>query len=216
MKSSQPMKRNLESILRPQFIVFLFCLFLTGCVGTAPDSQESTYPNVTRIAIPEGWRVGSESHNAAMRVLEFVPSDQTVDRWTDMITIIVVYHRSAADLSDYLSGVREHLPQGCDVPAVFNEHPRLTDHGYEAATLTAACGKSTGFGKGEIMMQKVMMGQNAIFDVQRTWRFAAMQRSQDLPLSDAQRAAGAAYLDTVWLCNVTVETPGCPRPQRKF
>lgn len=210
------MKRNLESRLRPQFIVPFFCILLTGCLGTAPDRQESTYPNVTRIAIPEGWRVGSESHNAAMRVLEFVPPDQTVDRWTDMITIIVVYHRSAADLADYLSSMREHLPQGCEVPAVFNEQPRLTDHGYEAVTQTVACGKSKRFGKGEIMMQKVMMGQNAIFDVQRAWRFAATQRSEDLPLSDAQRASGAAYLDTVWLCNVTVESPGCPLSQHKF
>jgi hypothetical protein len=210
------MKLKLESVLSPKFTAFLFCILLTGCVATAPGRQESTYPNTARIPVPEGWRVGSESHNAAMRVLEFVPPDQTVDSSTDMITIIVVYHRSVADLSDYLNGMREHLPQGCEVPALLNDPSRLTDHGYETATQTVACGKSKRFGMGEIMIQKVMMGQNAIFDVQRAWRFAATQRSEDLPLSDAQRAAGAAYLDTVWLCNVTVESPGCPRSQHKI
>jgi hypothetical protein len=216
MKSSQPVKRQLESVLNPHFIALFLCILLLGCAGTARHGQESTYPNTARIQVPDGWRVGSSSHNATMRVLEFVPQDQSVDSWTDMITIIVVYHRSAADLSDYLNNMREHLPQGCDVPSVLSEPIRLTDHGYEAATQTVACGKSRRFGKGEFMMQKVMMGENAIFDVQRAWRFAATQRSEDLPLSEAQRADGTAYLDTVWLCNMTVESPGCPLSQHKL
>jgi hypothetical protein len=215
-ESSQPVKRQLKSVFSRQLLAPLLCGLLIGCVGTAPHSQESTYPNTARVEVPVGWRVGSTSHNAAMRLLEFVPQDQSVDSWTDMITIIVVYHRSAADFSDFLNSLQEHLSQGCEVPPVLSKSNRLTDHGYEAATQTVTCGKSKRFGKGEIMMQKVMMGDNAIFDVQRAWRFAPTQRSEDLPLSEAQREDGAAYLDTVWLCNLTVESPGCPLSQPKL
>ena len=133
-----------------------------------------------------------------------------MDNWTDMITVIVVYHRSGADFLEYLNDMRAHFPQGCDVPILLGGLRRLTDHGYDAAIQTVACGKSKRFGMGEIMMEKVMIGQNAIFDVQRAWRFPPARRSDDLPLSAGQQAARAAYLDAVWLCNVTVESPGCP------
>ncbi len=212
-ESGPPVKCRPGSKLSPQFIAPLFCVLLTCCVGNQPHSQESTYPDVARAPVPAGWRVGSESHNAAMRLLEFVPPDQTADHWTDMITVIVVYHRSGADLSDYMNNMQAHLQQGCEVPSVLSGLLRLPDHGYETAIQTVACGKSKRFGKGEIMMQKVMVGENAIFDVQRAWRFAPAQRSEDLPFSDAQRAAGAAYLDTVWLCNRTVNSADCPIPQ---
>jgi hypothetical protein len=192
-----------------QFIGTLFFISFPGCAVAAPDKPESTYPNVVRAEMPDGWRVGSESHNAAMRILEFVPPDQTVDRWDEMLTMVVIYHRSGADLLDYVNKMREDFPRGCAVPPVLSKPLRRTDHGYDSITQTVACGKTNKYGLGEAMTQKVMIGQNAIFDVQRAWRFPAAPRSEDLPFFDAQRAAGAAYLDAVWLCDVTVKSADC-------
>jgi len=195
--------QTMKHILAP-----LLLAVLVGCTGRALNSDGSpvgppvdTGSEAIHFVVPEGSRIGFQAYRPGIQIMEYVPENQSVEHWTDMLTVLIMARDTAPDIDAFFQRMTNTFHSGCTVEPIVEAPTRFLDGHYQAGIQTAICGKSKQFGTGTVVVYKMIQGAHGFYQVQRAWNFPPVARSLDIPLTKAMRDSAAGRLALVHLCD---------------
>ena len=147
-----------------------------GAFATAPALAAGKNSEVLFVYPPEGWRLGFHTEIGDIRFFEYVPAGQTVDEWSDMISVQIIKNKQDLSPGDVARGLRTRFIAACG--SVQHRGPeRLKIGGYLGARLYLECAnpvitKRPGgarFRRFEVAAFQIIQGQNDIYVIERAW-----------------------------------------------
>jgi hypothetical protein len=189
---------------------------LVGCGGRIINADGSpaglpvdTGSEVLHVVVPDGSKIGFQANRPGMQIVEYVPLDQSVKQWTDMLTVVIADRQAAPDIDAFFKRMTDTFHVGCDVEPIVEKPTRFLDGPYPAGLQAAICGKGRQNGYGQVVIYKMIQGTKGFFQVQRAWRFPPAAKSEDLPLTEAMRKSATERLAAVYLCDREVPDNRC-------
>lgn len=176
-----------------RFLLLFFCFFISAWAYA--DMQKFEYKNETlSVPIPNDWILGYQAQNENEIIREFVPKGQTVEKWTDMITIQIFTQLAKASPAEFIKRVAQESQKVC---SDFNGKMYSGSDANHAMSLQS-CTKYSKTGLGEITLLLAIRGKKALYLVQRAWRGPEFKLDKS-PLTDKQRAEWVKQMQMVKL-----------------
>ena len=163
----------------------------------APASAQLKDENLL-VALPTGFKVGFQTSKNGMNMQELVPAGETVENWTEMVTVQIFMGRRDLDPVRFLATIQQQWLGACkgSTPARIASVPV---NAYVGATMQLSCPLNPESGKPETTMFKAVRGTDSFYSVQRAVRGTP---------SAEQTARMTQYLDHVSVCDT--RTPAHP------
>jgi hypothetical protein len=153
------------------------------------------------VVMPEGFKVGFPVSKGPMDMAEYVPSDETVDDWSRMVTIQIFHNPTDADPNDFAGSLGGAWAEAC--PGGSGEKLSTgTENGFPVALWSYACPLNPAIGKPESMWLKVTGGTDALYSVQYAYRQSA---------TDTLAEPALSYLKSVLVCDTRRDDRACPK-----
>ncbi|MBN9514849.1 MAG: hypothetical protein J0H97_15695 [Alphaproteobacteria bacterium] len=172
-------------------------LALLLCFGTAATAQLKN-ENLL-VGLPQGFKVGFSEQRNGMNMQEWVPSNETVQNWTEMVTVQVFLNRTDLDPVKFLTTLQQQWAGACKGSNATSVATSRVN-GYLSASMLLRCPLLTSTGKPETTMVKTIKGNDSFYVVQRAVRA--------IPTS-AQLEQTKKYLDGVSLCDTRLPAHPC-------
>jgi hypothetical protein len=175
--------------------------WVVGCVIAAASGESLIEAENLLFAPPKEFRVGFQSNHDNRLMTEFVPTSETVEDWTEMLTV-QIYRHATVDAATFLQGVGKRYLDAC--PGTTVEKGGLftgTVNGYVVSMLLLKCPHNPSTAKPETTAFRVIKGNDALYSVQHAWRSVA----SDQQLADAMRS-----LAKVVVCDTRTQDHSCP------
>ena len=119
-------------------------------------------------AAPSGFKVGYQANHDNRLITEYVPSGETVDDWTQMLTV-QIFRGSPLGSAAFLQNVGKRYMDAC--PATTAKGIFTGDtNGYVVSMLLLKCPNNPGTGKPETTAFRIIKGNDALYSVQRAFR----------------------------------------------
>ena len=202
--------------MKPLFSLLLISSLL-GCTGRILNADGSpvappvdTGSEVIHFIVPEGSKKAFQANRPGFQIVEYVPETQSIEQWTDMLTVLIIERSTAPDIDAFLDRMTNTFHLGCAIESIVEAPVRFLDGQYPAGIQVAICGKSKKFGTANVVMYKMIQGSRGFYQVQRAWNFPAVVRSQDVPLTTAMRDGAMEQLAPVHLCDRQAPSQNCP------
>lgn len=127
---------------------------------------------------------------------EWVPNGQTVEDWTEMLTVQIFHDLKEVQPAAFLQNVGTRYLNACPGTPKDTIHTG-TVNGYVVSMLELKCPMNPGTGKPETTVFRVIKGKDALYSVQYAWRKA--------PSEDASQA-----LSKSTVCDTRDASHSCP------
>jgi hypothetical protein len=167
----------------------------------APSRSPKVLPQGENLlfAPPKNFKIGHHDERIGS-LTEFVPDGQTVEDWTEMVTV-QIFHDLKVDPAPFLQTIGKGFAKGC--PGFNSPKGIVTgqENGYVVSMLVVRCPNNPSTGKPETTLFRVIRGKDALYSVQHAWRSVASDRD----LGDAVLA-----LRKVILCDTRDPSHPCP------
>lgn len=176
----------------------ILCFAVALSLVAAPSYAQLKNENLL-VGLPQGFKVGfSESRNG-MNMQEWVPANETVQNWTEMVTVQIFLNRKDLDPVQFLATMEKQWAAACKGSTAT---PPVTGkaNGYASATTLMRCPLLASSGKPETTMMKAIKGNDSFYLVQRAVR--------GVP-TPAQLERTKQYLDGVSVCDTRVAARPC-------
>jgi hypothetical protein len=150
--------------------------------------------------LPPGYKIAFQDKKHDMLMNEMVPSEETVDNWTEMVTVQIFYGLKGTPEqfeSKVESGWRTSCPS-----ANANLVADDVEKGYPARVWLLNCPLNPATGKPEMTWFKAIEGNDSFYVVQKAFRFAP---------SKEQITQSMQYLKAVAVCDSRVPARACPQ-----
>ena len=183
-----------------RFFSSMIALASLLCLGAAAQAQLKN-ENLL-VALPQGFKVGFQDSGNGMNMQEWVPANETVQNWTEMVTVQVFLKRSDLDPVQFLATMAQQWAGACKGSTATPAATGKTN-GYASATTLLRCPLLASSGKPETTMIKAIKGGDSFYVVQRAAR--------SVP-GEAQLARTKAYLETVSVCDSRLRAHPCVMP----
>lgn len=177
-----------DSLIRAITVPVLFSL--AACATPTSQFEGLTFD----AAIMQDFVVGHEAERPGERITEFVPKGETVENWTQMITILT-YDIRKRSVSIEFQGLKEQYEKDCGKIG-FSEPVIRNENGYQTTLFRLACDKSAKDGTGEYTYFKILEGQSNLFVVQRAWR-GNLPDPETRPISASEHEDWMAFFGSV-------------------
>ena len=151
------------------------------------------------VARPPGWKTGSQTSHDNRSMAEWVPASETVDDWTQMITV-GVYRHATVDATTFLQRITQQWLAACPGSQAKGIVTGQTN-AYVVSMQVLTCPKNPTTGKPEVTAFRAIKGQDALYSVQRAFR--------SLP-NDADYNDTIHFLSTVTVCDTRTPAHPCP------
>lgn len=174
---------------------------VVGCFIADASGQSLIEAENLLFAPPKEFKVGFQSDHDNRSMTEFVPTSETVDDWTEMLTV-QIYHHATVDAATFLQGVGKRYVDAC--PGTTVEKGGVftgTVNGYVVSMLLLKCPRNPSTAKPETTAFRVIKGNDALYSVQHAWRSVAT----DQQLADAMHS-----LAKVVVCDTRTQDHPCP------
>lgn len=179
----------------------VLCLAAALSFAAAPSYAQLKNENLL-VGMPQGFKVGFQDSRNGMNMQEWVPANETVQNWTEMVTAQIFLKRSDLDPVQFLATMAKQWAGACQgstaTPAATGKA-----NGYLAATMLLRCPLLASSGKPETTMIKAIKGSDSFYVVQRAAR--------SVP-GEAQLAQMKAHLDAVSVCDSRLPAHPCLMP----
>lgn len=163
-------------------------------------AQQGAGERIASPALP-GFVIGYNAANAQQSIIEEVPSGETVQAWTRMITTQrFVGLARRATVAQYAQNVMNAVPQSCPGARV-SPPANLNVSGRPAISFQLDCPRSAG-GRPESFIMLAIAGVNDIHVKQIAWRGGT---------TPAALAWGRQFLAATTLCAAADRTQACRR-----
>ncbi|MDO9413008.1 MAG: hypothetical protein Q7T81_10590 [Pseudolabrys sp.] len=178
---------------------FLLALAISATLCSAASAQ-LVNENLL-VTIPEGYKVGFNAKQPKMIMQEMVPQAETVEAWTEMVTVQVFLGMKGVTPAHYASNMQEIWAKSCpnakSLPVANG-----AENGYPFLLWVSSCPRNTTTGKPEITWFKAMQGQDSFYLVQKAFKFEP---------SKAQIETWTTYLKKVSVCDSRRADRPCPK-----
>lgn len=167
-------------------------------LGIAAAAAQLANENLL-VTIPPGYKIDYRTEQDNMVMNEMVPEDQTVQDWTEMLTV-QIFH----GLKTTPETMRDTLQRGwnADCPgATGNTVASGAEHGYPTLVWLLDCPRNPDTGKPEMTWFKAIAGNDSFYMVQKAFKFAP---------SKQQIAQWMGYLKAVAVCDTRLADRRCP------
>ncbi len=168
-----------------------------ACVSAQPSVQDENL----LFAPPRSFKVGYQSSRDNLSMTEFVPQNESVEDWSEMLTVQVFRH-AAVEAPTFLQGLGSRYMKDC--PGTVVEKGRMftgTSNGYVVAMLVLRCPNNPSTDKPETTIFRIIKGNDALYSVQHAWRLVP---------SDEQMAAAMKAMGNVIVCDTRTHEHLCP------
>lgn len=174
-------------------------LLVLFCLAAAPSHAQLKGENLI-VTPPAGFKVGYKGTNNGMNMMEWVPAGETVQNWSEMITVQIFNKRADLDPAQFLGRLQQQWLTACQgsKPASI-----LTGkaNGYTASMMMLHCPLLAATGKPETTMFRAIKGNDSFYVVQRAVRAVA---------SPGQVEKMKQYLGEVSVCEAGLPQHPCP------
>ncbi len=199
---------------------YLAPLYLVVLLAAMPARAEpwsggavDTGSEVLHYSPPDGLELGFEDHKANLDVLEFVRADETVEDWTDNVTVLTIARPANLTIEVFFSSMSSGIADGCAIEAAIRRPEFFVDGPYQAGVQSALCGRTKRHGRAQAMLFKAILGDKAAYVVQRAWNFPPQAQSSDVPITGEMLTEAAKNLNTMQVCDSTMSQDPCPAPR---
>ena len=156
-----------------------------------------------------GWVQAYSAAGHGIKLVEYVPSGENSDSWSQMATLIVFDGRGGMKPRNLEQQVVEGFRQNCEALHV-TDLGAGTSSSLPAARWVTYCSKVRETGKGEITYYQAIGGKDHFYLVQRSWRGPAFDIAKPLPIPESLLKEWEAYLDHVSVCDSRDPKRPCP------
>ena len=174
------------------------CLALIICTAAAPSRAQLKDENLL-VGLPQGFKVAFTDSRNGMHMQEMVSANETVQNWTEMVTVQIFLNRKDLDPMQFLATMEKQWATACQgstaTPAVTGKA-----NGYTSATRLFRCPLLASSGKPETTMMKAIKGNDSFYLVQRAVR--------GVP-TPSQLEQTKQYLDGVSVCDTRLPAHPC-------
>jgi hypothetical protein len=151
--------------------------------------------------IPTGFKIGSQTSHDRTTTLQWVKESESAQNWTEMVTVQVDRGKTPLSPHQLLDGTSKKWQSACK-GAVANEILDGQVNGYPVSMLLVRCPLIAATGKPETTMFRVIKGNDALYSIQKTFRFEP---------SKEQLGHIMKYLSSVNVCDVRGTDHPCPK-----
>lgn len=180
--------------MRAAVLVIAAVLSLAAATSHAQLKNENLL-----VAMPDGFKVGHSASRNGMDMQEWVPSGETVQDWTEMVTVQVFRNRPDIDPGRYQAEMSKLWARACPGAIVGPVVTGITN-GYPSASLLLRCPLLASTGKPEVAAIKAIKGRDSFYVVQRA------VRTEPAPAKLDQMKQ---YLDRVSVCDTRLADRPC-------
>lgn len=181
---------------------YLIAPLLTSLLLAPAASAEASGTEQLLRPQAAGYVKGFEDTGAdGGRLWEYVPEGETVEQWTQMLTVTVTGGGIKATPRQFLGIIEQGWKRAC--PGAESSWIREgEENGYPFALLMLTCPNNPASGKPEYTWFKGMQGANNFYVVQKAFRFAPEREHV---------VQWMQYLSRVELCDEQGSTNPCPQ-----
>jgi hypothetical protein len=177
-------------------IVLLAVITALG-LGTPARALENENLLVT---MPKGYKVGFQNKTARELMSEMVPESETVENWTEMVTVQIFFNLRDVSPSQYRARVEKLWVDSCP-GSTFAKVKEGIENLYPTQTWSQKCPVNKQTGKPELTWFKGVQGSDSFYLVQKAYRFEP---------TPEQIATWASFLDDVKVCDTRSPMKPCP------
>lgn len=150
-------------------------------------------------ALPPGFKIGYRTRQGQMSMSEMVPADESVERWTRMVTT-QVFHGARMPADGFQQRLAASLSGACPGANAVKINAGEED-GYTYALWQHACPLNPATGKPEHFWSKTIEGSDAFYSIQFAFRRTPSERDTHVALR---------YLAEVRICDSRIPGKDCP------
>jgi hypothetical protein len=177
------------------FLLSLIALSLTATAALAALENENLLTT-----IPSGFKLGFQTKTDREAIAEYVPSEESVENWSRMVTVQIFYSLKNADPNAFAGKLAKQWLTACAGGAAHKATSGV-ENGYKFALWIYNCPRNPQTGKPENMWLKATSGADSLYSVQYAYR---------LEMSDALIGPAMEYLRRVIACDTRRADRPCP------
>jgi hypothetical protein len=197
-----PQLRRIRADVARRLVMRLVVLtaLILGVFFDRPAAAAFINENLITTA-PAGYHVGFQNKGDDGRITEWVPAGQTVENWTEMVTVQVFYHLKVSPEA-FMSNLETRWLRGCPGSDRALPIANTVENGYPTLVWLLSCPQNPASGKVEITWFKGVQGNDSFYVVQKAFRFAP---------SKEQITRWVGYLKAVHVCDSRLPEHACPQ-----
>lgn len=152
------------------------------------------------VQIPPGYKVGYRIERGNMVMNEMVPDGQTVNNWTEMVTV-QIFHGLKSAPEKFRDSLQQHWIAACPGGSGA-QVTKDTENGYPVLVWLLDCPKNPATGQPEITWFKAVAGNDSFYLVQKAFKFKPSKDQIDHWM---------AYLKSIAVCDTRIAARVCPQ-----
>ena len=149
--------------------------------------------------LPQGFKIGLSTSRPGLTFQEFVPAGETVQNWSEMVTIQILLGQKSRPSAPFLQNMSAIWARACPNMS----HGPLVGglvNGYPSATLLLTCSHDPITGKPETTLFRTVSGADSFYVAQ--YAFGHMAAPAEIEKANA-------YMQTVVACDTRTPTHPC-------
>ena len=170
-------------------------MMMTATMARAQLSNENLL-----VAMPPGYKIGYRVERGNMVMSEMVPTGETVEAWTEMVTV-QVFHGLKAQPEKFRDTLQQRWVAACR-GGRGTTVTSASENGYPVLVWRLDCPENPQTGKPEITWFKAIAGNDSFYLVQKAFKFTPSQQ---------QIERWTAYLNSVAVCDTRITARACPQ-----
>jgi hypothetical protein len=158
------------------------------------------FSQVFVFSLPGGFKPAHENSTPASYMMEFIPQDQTLASWRDMITVQGFRGLARSDKGspkNLLTTVSSHMEKACGSQALFYSLGDSKVDSFDAYAAIMGCAKIGD--RSEIAYYLAIKGREDLYLIQRAFRGAPFDKSRP-PVSGANAESIVSVLQPIKIC----------------
>ncbi|MEH6629386.1 MAG: hypothetical protein V7776_01085 [Halopseudomonas aestusnigri] len=201
--------KSYQAWLQSVFTAATMLLVTTSSVIAAGDHAVGQGGNgeFFMASIPDGWQALPRATKAQQTSAEWLPQGQTVENWTDMITVQVFPGWAEGDVSVFLDELADIYKQNCEVSGAT---PPLKDkvNGFLTGFRLINCTRDLTRNSGEVSLFRALIGKNAAYLIQRVFRVPEFEIGAK-PVTDEIMVKAYGSISSVGACQLNSKQYTC-------
>jgi hypothetical protein len=151
------------------------------------------------VSLPDGYKLDFQKRQGKAQITEMVPKAETVNSWTEMLTVQVFYGLKSTpeQFRDRIAALWSQSCSGAESAPIMS----AVESGYPVTMWLASCPLNKDTGKAEFTFMKAIAGNDSFYVVQKAFKFTP---------SKEQTATWTQYLRKVGVCDTRVAERACP------
>lgn len=151
------------------------------------------------VALPKGYKIGHQAKNDKITMSEMIPANEAITSWTEMLTVQIFHGLGHVKPDQFREGMEKRWTAVCP-GSEFGVVNRGVESGYPSLTWLQNCPSNKTTGKPEITWFKAVQGKDALYLVQKAFKFS--------PAPD-QVKTWVAFLQRVSVCDTRLADRPC-------